>query len=71
MTKKDKQQRDFEKRWRERGVLFDGVDKGVAECWYFMGRSDENARCLDNEFYTGRPYRNFTKEDVRRKRASR
>lgn len=64
----DKQQREFNKRWKERGVLFESMDKGMAECWYFMGRSDEHARCSDNEFYTGRYYKDFSKEDVKRTR---
>jgi hypothetical protein len=66
---RDKQQRDFDKRWRERGVSLRDIDKAKAECWYFMGRSDENARCLDNEFYTGKAFHDFTKEGVKRKRA--
>lgn len=33
----DKQQRDFERRWRGRGVLFRDADKGLAECWYLSG----------------------------------
>lgn len=64
----DKQQRDFNKRWKEQRFVFPTLTKLQAECWYFMGRNDELRRLSDNEFYTGRMYREPTSDDRKRAR---